>query len=135
MQEFKKDEGKNRWDLLPLAQVDEVVKVITYATTQYPINSWKRLPDFNERFYAAVMRHLVSWRGGEFNDKESGLPHLAHAACGLLYLLHGEANDGECTAQQESNERSEPAVDAVVCPHGVPQITQHGKLGSGFALF
>lgn len=37
--------------------------------------------------YASCMRHLQSWFAGENTDPESGLPHLAHAACNLLFLL------------------------------------------------
>jgi hypothetical protein len=33
------------------------------------------------------MRHVTDWWDGEKNDKGSGLPHLAHAACDILFLL------------------------------------------------
>jgi hypothetical protein len=36
------------------------------------------------------MRHLEAWRGGETRDKESDLPHLAHAMTNLAFLLHFE---------------------------------------------
>ena len=34
------------------------------------------------------MRHLIAWSNGEDNDKESGLSHLGHAACNIMFLLH-----------------------------------------------
>lgn len=42
--------------------------------------SWSRL-------YAATLRHLTQWWLGQDLDSESGLPHLAHAACNLLFLI------------------------------------------------
>lgn len=35
----------------------------------------------------AHLRHFLAWQGGEDNDPESGLPHLAHAAWHDLALL------------------------------------------------
>jgi hypothetical protein len=32
------------------------------------------------------MRHLLAFWSGEETDPESGLPHLAHALCGLMFL-------------------------------------------------
>lgn len=37
--------------------------------------------------YNSVMRHLMLFWGGENSDKESGLPHLAHAAWQCLAML------------------------------------------------
>jgi hypothetical protein len=37
--------------------------------------------------YDALQRHLMAFWGGEANDPESGLPHLAHAAWHCLALL------------------------------------------------
>ena len=38
----------------------------------------------------ACHRHLQAWWSGERLDKESGLPHLAHAVCCLLFLMWGD---------------------------------------------
>src|SRR3989337_1087432 len=35
------------------------------------------------------MRHLEAWRNGEKLD-ESGLSHLVHAACNLLFIINKE---------------------------------------------
>ncbi len=67
-----------------------VAKVLTFGASKYGPNNWQRLNDFSERYYAAVLRHLFAYGGGEATDPESGLPHLAHAACGALFLLSAE---------------------------------------------
>ena len=83
----KKDQGKLRWDLLPLASVREVVKVLTFSTTKYPPGNWRKVPKAKRRYFAAMMRHVDAWKSGENIDQESGHPHLAHAVCCLLFLL------------------------------------------------
>lgn len=38
-------------------------------------------------FAASIKRHLNRWLSGEELDSESGLPHLWHAACDLMFLV------------------------------------------------
>jgi len=85
---LKDDLGKTRWDLVPFEALEHIVKIIEYGTTKYGPNTWQTLEGGDDRYFSAAMRHLVSWRSGETNDYDSGLPHLAHAACNLLYLIH-----------------------------------------------
>lgn len=82
----KDDNGKDRWDLLPLAATQDVVKVLTYGAAKYSAENWRAVPDAYNRYYAAAMRHISAWRLGYEIDPESGLPHLAHATCCLLFL-------------------------------------------------
>jgi len=39
-----------------------------------------------------MYRHLNSHHAGEYFDQESGLTHLAHAACNLIFLMELEDN-------------------------------------------
>lgn len=39
------------------------------------------------RVYAAALRHLLAWWGGEDEDPETELSHLAHAACCVVFLV------------------------------------------------
>jgi len=84
---IKFDNGKDRWDLLPLAPVRYIVKVLAFGAKKYDVDSWKNIKDAENRYYAAAMRHIVAWRTGEKIDPESRLPHLAHAATNLIFLL------------------------------------------------
>lgn len=94
MRSVKLDQGKDRWELLPLGPIWYIVKVISYGAVKYAPNAWQRLPDFENRYYAAAMRHITAWRQGEKIDKESGLPHLAHALCNLVFLLWKDLRGG-----------------------------------------
>lgn len=83
----KLDNDKLRWSLLPSGTIAQVIAVLEYGAKKYAVNNWIEVPDARTRYYDAAMRHLDAWRGSEVNDSESGLPHLAHAACCILFLL------------------------------------------------
>ena len=81
----KYDGDKPRWDLLPWEEIDEIVKVLTFGSEKYEDDNCKKVPDASRRYLAAAMRHIKADASGEFNDPETGLPHLAHAGCCLLF--------------------------------------------------
>jgi Domain of unknown function (DUF5664) len=86
----KYDADKLRLDLWPLRAYLSIGAVITLGAKKYAPRNWQKLESFDDRFYSALMRHLTSWRLGEKNDPETGLPHLAHAGCNLVFLLSKE---------------------------------------------
>jgi hypothetical protein len=83
----KFDNNKARWRLFPWRGAAEVMKILEYGAKKYTENGWQTVPDGRKRYLDAAMRHLVAAMNGESRDEESGLPHLAHAACNLLFLL------------------------------------------------
>lgn len=64
-----------------------VAAVLTYGAQKYAADSWQTVPDAERRYEDALDRHLNAWKMGEKFDEESGLHHLAHAACNALFLL------------------------------------------------
>lgn len=84
--EMKKDYGKLPWHLLPSDAVEEVVKVLDFGAKKYSARGWETGMAWSRPFSAA-MRHLWKWFRGEGVDSETGLSHLAHAACNILFLL------------------------------------------------
>ena len=89
MSEFKKnDTGKPEYELLPLELLSGVNKILQYGAEKYGLNNWKK-PDFAmSRAYNALLRHMIAFWNGENLDKESGLCHLDHAMCNLLFLKY-----------------------------------------------
>ena len=83
----KNDQQKNRWDLLPVVEVEKIVKVLTSGAAKYEDWNWQSVDNMTNRYYAAMMRHLIAWRKGEILDAESGESHLAHAGCCLLFIM------------------------------------------------
>lgn len=86
----KNDEGKARWDLIDLGFVQEGVDVLTFGAEQYGENNWQEVENAENRYFAALMRHLVAYRNGETQDPDTGMSHLAHALCNLMFLRHFE---------------------------------------------
>lgn len=87
VEEFLKFDGdKARYDLVPPSAIQGMADVLTFGARKYKPNNWKNCED-PERYVAAYMRHLEAYRNGEELDKDSGLPHLAHAMTNLAFLL------------------------------------------------
>jgi hypothetical protein len=85
----KDDQGKNRLDLLPFTALEEVGKVLTHGASKYGDHNWKKGMKWS-RLLGAALRHVFAWASGAGKDSESGLSHLAHAACCILMLLEYE---------------------------------------------
>lgn len=101
----KFDAGKLRFSLLPLRPLRKVLEVLEYGAKKYAPNNWKHVEGAHDRYYDAAMRHLTDWReaheeGASVADAETGVSHLAHAICCLLFLMWFE---------DEKPEKPEPA--------------------------
>lgn len=88
----KKDAGKCRMELLPFLALRDVADVLAFGAQKYSAHGWRAGFEWS-RAYGATLRHLTSWWMGETNDGETGLNHLAHAACELLFLLEWAHTD------------------------------------------
>ena len=87
----KHDQDKDRWELMPYGALRQIVKVLTFGAKKYAPDNWKKIS--KERYFGACMRHLTA---KEKIDAESGLSHLAHAACCILFMLWMEMqNDSD----------------------------------------
>ncbi len=89
---LKYDNDKPKWELLHWSIVKGIVNVLTFGAIKYKANSWQTIDNAQERYFSALMRHLIAWRDGEKKDHESGLSHLDHVACNLMFLKHFEDN-------------------------------------------
>lgn len=90
-----KDE-KLRWDLLPLQEIEDVVKVYTAGSKKYGDNTWQNLENGYQRYKAALFRHLLEYEKGEVYDKETSCQHLACVvwnAIAMLYLSKHQVDD------------------------------------------
>lgn len=85
---IKYDSDKVMMNLVDYEHVEDIGKVLTYGATKYGAHTWKNLDNAKERYFAALMRHVIAWRKGEACDEESGLSHLAHAAANIMFLAH-----------------------------------------------
>ena len=101
----KFDNGKPRMGLLPSGPLREIAAVLSFGASKYNDHNWRGGFKWS-RLVDASLRHLTAWNEGQDKDEESGLSHLAHAACCLLFLLEHEAKKlGEDDRYKEPKEQ------------------------------
>jgi hypothetical protein len=85
----KDDSGKTPWHLLPPDALKQIVLVLEFGAGKYGDRNWEKGMHWSRPF-SALMRHMWAWWRGESRDPETGLSHLAHAGCCILFLLSYE---------------------------------------------
>lgn len=83
----KFDAGKLDYTLVPWDGLEEIVKVLEFGAKKYARDNWRYVEKADVRYLAAAFRHMIAYNQGEKTDKETGLSHLAHAGCCILFLL------------------------------------------------
>jgi len=86
MEGKKFDQRKVRLGLLPREALWEVGKVLTFGAEKYDPWNWKKGMEWS-RLIDAADRHFTKWILRSGPDEETGLSHLAHMACCVLFLL------------------------------------------------
>lgn len=84
---IKYDGEKPKVGLVPPLALLEVAKVLTFGAKKYSPNNWKKIEDLQSRYTDASLRHILDHMLGIDLDEESGLDHLAHAICCLMFKL------------------------------------------------
>ena len=90
-QGIKHDTDKAPLALLSGAALTEIAKVLEFGGKKYSVWNWKGGFKWS-RLASAALRHLFAWLGGEDKDHETGLSHLAHLGCCVMFLLDFEVN-------------------------------------------
>jgi hypothetical protein len=86
--------GKIMMSLVPASLARYVGAVMTYGAKKYAPHNWRKGFPWSS-IVDSLERHLAAWKDGEDDDPESGLPHLAHIACNVAFLIeHYDAGLG-----------------------------------------
>jgi len=91
----KHDTDKPRFDLIPPRAEEMLAKVLTFGANKYAPGNWQHVPDAENRYIAAALRHINAHRLGEHSDPETGLSHLAHAMCCLAFVIELQEREFE----------------------------------------
>ena len=95
----KADKGKLPISLVPMTIIKDIAAIRKYGEEKYHApNNWVLVD--KQRYVDAMWRHLIAYQEGEEYDKESGLPHLWHAACNMAFILEMESPDWDVRKQQ-----------------------------------
>ncbi len=85
MSAIKFDEEKPRMELLSRVALEGCARVLTFGAKKYASDNWRNGFKWR-RLIGAAMRHLTAIMDGEDIDPESGLPHVDHLACCVMFL-------------------------------------------------
>ena len=89
----KLDAGKNRLGLVLggfARALEKVGEVGTYGANKYTDNGWLSVPNGEERYTDAMLRHLVKNLAGKKFDDDTGIYEAAHVAWNALARLELE---------------------------------------------
>ena len=90
----KFDAGKPRLELLSRTALEKIAAVMAHGAKKYNEDNWKKGLEWR-RVLGAALRHLNAYSDGEDKDAETGLSHLAHCSCCLMFLLEYEETHRE----------------------------------------
>lgn len=99
---IKHDQDKLPLNLLSGEALMQTAAVLKFGADKYAEHNWRSGFQWS-RPLAAAMRHLVAFNDGEDKDPESGLSHLAHAACCIMFLLEFEKTHKELDDRYKPN--------------------------------
>jgi hypothetical protein len=91
---LKFDQDKLPLHLLSTEAMNQTAAVLAFGADKYAAHNWRKGFAWS-RPLAAAMRHITAFNAGEDRDPESGLSHLAHAACCIMFLLEFEKTHKE----------------------------------------
>lgn len=85
-QSMKKDAGKPRMELIDWGFVEETARVLGFGAAKYEANGWRKGMQVT-RVIGSMFRHMIAFAMGQDKDPESGLSHLGHVGCNLMFLV------------------------------------------------
>jgi hypothetical protein len=91
---LKFDNNKLPLHLLSTEAMNQTAAVLAFGAEKYAAHNWRKGFVWS-RPLSAAMRHITAFNAGEDKDPESGLSHLAHAACCIMFLLEFEKTHKE----------------------------------------
>lgn len=88
---MKFDSDKLDYTLVKPEMLEELATVLHYGAKKYDRDNYRLIS--NERYLAALFRHLQAHRKGEIFDAESGHRHLSHALSCVAIMVQNEIED------------------------------------------
>lgn len=82
----KDDSAKTPYHLIAPEMLEGVGRVLDFGAKKYSPRNWEKGMHWSRPF-SALMRHMWAWWRGEEADPETGMSHLWHAGCCLMFLM------------------------------------------------
>lgn len=84
-QALRYNEGKVPYSYLPLDLLEDTARVLEMGAKKYARDNYRKGMPMTE-VMDSLMRHYTAFATGEDNDQESGLSHIGHMICNLLFM-------------------------------------------------
>ena len=111
---MKFDGKKNRLELIEPEFILGLGKVLSFGAEKYDAWNWRKMDgvEDTERIKGAALRHMMAYLSGEKFDPETGISHLHHMSCNLMFLDYFDRNE---VSNEVNNEVSnEHPIDKVL---------------------
>lgn len=86
---IKHDLGKPQCSLISSVALMQLAEVLSFGAKKYDSHNWRNGFVWS-RVMDAALRHIYKYNSGELIDPETGLSHLSHAFCNLMFLIEFE---------------------------------------------
>lgn len=86
--------GKLQWHLVDMKSLEPMVQVLMFGANKYAAFNWCKGSNYT-LLLDSLQRHINAFTSGEDLDPESGLPHIGHALCNLMFLSYMTQNKPE----------------------------------------
>lgn len=131
-----------RMDMIPVNALQEIGRDYGYGAAKYGRDNWKKGYEWSLS-YAALLRHLTAFWGGESRDPEGDFHHLAavcfHAIALMEFEKYGLGTDdrwlapattptSESSSETPSSSESQPFLPAL--GPGLWDLTFHPRTGN-----
>lgn len=82
---LRSNAGKPRHELISPWAMGGLAAVLTFGATRYSKNNWRKGLSWAETL-GSLKRHIAEFEKGIDTDPDSGLPHIDHALCNVVFL-------------------------------------------------
>lgn len=102
-----------RMDMIPVEALQEIGKNYGFGASKYGRDNWLKGYEWSLS-YAALLRHLTAFWGGESQDPEGDFHHLAavcfHAIALMMFEKHGLGTDDRWSLGLETTSESSSEI-------------------------
>ncbi len=100
----KYDDNKEPLAYLSRIWLLGVAKVLAFGAKKYAAHNWRNGHE-RSRLISAALRHILAYNEGEDLDPESGLNHLDHASCCIMFAREGHDRHTELDDRWKGKKR------------------------------
>jgi hypothetical protein len=79
------NQGKTQYSYIDLTCFQYTAQVLEFGAVKYDRDNWRKGMQ-TSKILDSLLRHIAAIQRGEVVDPESGLPHIGHIGCNVMFL-------------------------------------------------